>query len=387
MELGMILGTFGLGTIDENLQRLLEGMSQFPESSLLGTVQSWAKLIGLGCALGVGSYECYMMILGRRGMDVMKILHIIIISLCISLSSWICEAAKQPGLSLGNAARDVALAENLEVDYWAAEVEDAQTQYLKVLDQIKLKADLQKEADNRTWYQIYFDFAIGGVVSGLGTENIEEMVDNTKNMFQKAAITVETKITQWINIIIKYICELLFQVSYYGFLLAQSIFMNILAVFCPIAFALSLAPPFRSAWSQWLSKYLSLSLWGFVIYMILYYVCFIMKYSLQLDYDAYFSWTLDSMINSETLDFNKVKTIGMQGIGTTIMYAVSLLVGVFLLKFVPEVSSWLIPGGVSSGFGGPQNSAMGVAQNAANKGRDLANTIGTTAGKNLGFIK
>ena len=43
------------------------------------------------------------------------------------------------------------------------------------------------------------------------------------------------------------------------------------AMFAPIMFALSIVPPWSNAWSQWISKYLSLSLWGFVTYMCLYY--------------------------------------------------------------------------------------------------------------------
>ena len=62
-------------------------------------------------------------------------------------------------------------------------------------------------------------------------------------------------------------------------LVAQRIFMAILMIFCPIMFALSLAPPWNSAWSQWMSKFLSLSLWGFVTYMCIYYIDFILLYT------------------------------------------------------------------------------------------------------------
>ena len=41
----------------------------------------------------------------------------------------------------------------------------------------------------------------------------------------------------------------------------------------------------------------------------------------------------------------------MQGIGSTCMYVVGLLVGAMLLKFVPELASWIVPGGASSSIG------------------------------------
>ena len=63
-------------------------METFPNVAVLGDAVSMAKALGLCLALCVGSYECWMMMLGRRGMDVMKLLRIIGISLCISSSSW-----------------------------------------------------------------------------------------------------------------------------------------------------------------------------------------------------------------------------------------------------------------------------------------------------------
>lgn len=56
-------------------------------------------------------------------------------------------------------------------------------------------------------------------------------------------MAAETKMSEWINDVIRFVGELIFQMSYYGILVAQRIFMAILMIFCPIMFALSLAPP------------------------------------------------------------------------------------------------------------------------------------------------
>ena len=92
MNLLFIPLTIGLPAIDESLEKLLTAMETFPNVAVLGDAVSMAKALGLCLALCVGSYECWMMMLGRRGMDVMKLLRIIGISLCISSSSWICSA-------------------------------------------------------------------------------------------------------------------------------------------------------------------------------------------------------------------------------------------------------------------------------------------------------
>ena len=90
MTLLSTLLTIGLPAIDESLDKLLVAMETFPNVAVLGDAVGLAKVIGLLLALCVGSYECWMMMLGRRGMDVMKLLRIVGISICISSSSWIC---------------------------------------------------------------------------------------------------------------------------------------------------------------------------------------------------------------------------------------------------------------------------------------------------------
>ena len=134
---------------------------------------------------------------------------------------------------------------------------------------------------------------------------------------------------------------------------SQRCFMTIMGIFCPVAFALSIVPPWANAWSQWISKYLSLSLWGVVIYIILYYVDYILLYCLQTDVKAY-----TTLLGNVDASWGQIGTLGLQGIGSTCFYAMGMLVGSWMLKFVPEVSSWLIPGGVSSSIG----SAMGGVQ-------------------------
>jgi hypothetical protein len=118
-------------------------------------------------------------------------------------------------------------------------------------------------------------------------------------------------------------------------------------------FALSIVPPWSSAWSQWISRYLSLSLWGFVTYICLYYIDFILMYNLTKDIEAY-SVLAAGQVNS----WSQIGALGLQGIGSNCMYAMGMLVGAYIIRFVPEVASWLIPGGVSSSAG---SAAGGVA--------------------------
>ena len=377
MTLLSILCTMGLPAIDQSLDKLLVAMEAFPNVAILGNTISFARMLGLLLALCVGSYECWIMMLGRRGMDVMKLLRIIGISMCISSSSWICSALQMPGKSLEATTKSMAMAKNKEVAALELKVAQKQGEYLErlraVQDSISTAKQVASIGEDANWWDklVY---------------NVENLGETINNYAQRAAVAAETKVSEWINDVIRFVGELIFQMSYYGILVAQRIFIAIMIVFCPIMFALSLAPPWNSAWSQWMSKFLSLTLWGFVTYMCLYYIDFILMYNLQEDLVAY-NHLLHGAVNS----WEQIGALGLQGIGSNCMYAMGMLVGAYIIRFVPEVSSWLIPGGVSSGAASPSGSvAMGAAMmggsaalKATNVTRNVAGSIGAQAGRNL----
>lgn len=377
MNLLTILCTMGLPAIDQSLDKLLVAMEAFPNVAILGDTISFARMLGLLLALCVGSYECWMMMLGRRGMDIMKLLRIIGISMCISSSSWICSALQMPGKSLEATTKSMAMAKNKEVAALELKVAQKQGEYLErlraVQDSISTAKQVASIGEDANWWDklVY---------------NVENLGETINNYAQRAAVAAETKVSEWINDVIRFVGELIFQMSYYGILVAQRIFIAIMIVFCPIMFALSLAPPWNSAWSQWMSKFLSLTLWGFVTYMCLYYIDFILMYNLQEDLVAY-NHLLHGAVNS----WEQIGALGLQGIGSNCMYAMGMLVGAYIIRFVPEVASWLIPGGVSSGAASPSGSvAMGAAMmggsaalKATNVTRNVAGSIGAQAGRNL----
>lgn len=354
----------GLPAIDQSLDKLLVAMEAFPNVAILGDTISFARMLGLILALCVGSYECWMMMLGRRGMDVMKLLRIIGISMCISSSSWICSALQVPGKSLEATTKAMAMAKNKEVAALELKVAQKQGEYLDrlraVQDSISTARQIAEIGEDANWWDklVY---------------NVENLGETINNYAQRAAVAAETKVSEWINDVIRFVGELIFQMSYYGILVAQRIFIAIMVVFCPIMFALSLAPPWNTAWSQWMSKFLSLTLWGFVTYMCLYYIDFILMYNLQEDLVAY-NHLLHGTVNS----WEQIGALGLQGIGSNCMYAMGMLVGAYIIRFVPEVASWLIPGGVSSGAGATSGAA--AVSTAAMAGSAAGTVVGMVAG-------
>ena len=217
--------TMGLPSIDESLDKLLVAMESFPKSAILGDTVGYARVLGLLLALCVGSYECWMMMLGRRAMDVMKLARIIALSMCITSSSWICSELQVPGKALENTTKAMAKAKNKQVAAMELKVAQKQAEYLKrlreVQDSVETAKQIQEIGQDAHWWDklIY---------------SMENLGSTINKYAQQAAVAAETKVSEWINDVIRFIGELIFQMTYYGILVAQRIFMTILAMFAPV---------------------------------------------------------------------------------------------------------------------------------------------------------
>lgn len=370
--------SFGMSLIDENLNALLAAMEDASPNFALGTIMTYAKTVGLCIALGVGANECYQMILGRRGMDVMKLLHIIIISICISSAGSIASMAGMPGKLLENAARGGLNGINDEIVAQENEIAQLQEQYVEAIREKFKKLEEAQHLENMQ--------QVDGTIDEIKAW-IAEKFYHLGNILKEMALMTETKLCEWISILLKFLAQVFFQAVTYGLLVCQRIFLHLLAAFAPLMFAMSLSPHYKAAWSQWLSKYISVSLWGFVTYTVLYYSFFIISYNLQLDKAAY-ETLLAGVSTSEDAG---VGAIGMQALGSTCMYIVGLLVGIKALSFVPEICSWLIPGGVASGAASSASSVAtagaGMAASGANAARHGVGSAATAALKYNGSIK
>ena len=256
-NVGCIFLTMGLPTLDPVMTSVLDYIHQ--HALFLGSWGGFAKSLGLILAMCVTSYECWMMMLGRRGIDVMKLFRIVGISLCIVSANAIADAVAAPGEQMGRVMKAQATRSHQRIDALEKHEAKLQSQYLDKLrahnDSLdrKRRAEAKLSEDSHWWEEVAY-----------AVKNMDNAVEQWA---KEAAVIAETKTAETINMLIRYIGEIIYQVVYFGMLLGQAFMMNVLKIFCPVAFALSIVPPWASAWSQWISKYVSLSLWAPLIYM------------------------------------------------------------------------------------------------------------------------
>lgn len=380
----------GIGLIDETLEDLLNYMRtqgdmwNALEADILGT----ARVLGLLLAYCMAAYYAWEMMLGRKGLDVMKLLRILAISFCITFSPQLCQALASPGFKLEAQARSIASESSTMVDAKLDELRDVQAQYEKKQDEAgwdNMKA---------IWAAASKDDSETSYWSAIATtwSTITDWVSDNPmtKIFKNATDWLTSLVVEFVQWLIRFIGEIIFQFMYFGLFLAQAVIMKVLALFCPIAFALSLAPPFRNAWSQWIGKYVSVSLWGCLIFIALIYVNHILAYTVGLDIAQY-----KAALNQPIVDSSKSLSLFLSSsLGSTCMYVMGLCAGAYTLKFVPELASWLIPGGVSSGLGAAGASsgsnvvgsvgAIGGMAVGAGVGAAVAGPMGVAVGSQIG---
>lgn len=332
---------WGFGTIDSYLYDLIKQTKNFA-SNIDWNFVGVAKAIGGAACLIVVAMECYMMMMGKRAIDVLKLLRIIGISIAISFSGTITQALDAIGTKLAEATESKAMAAYEHLKNAESEALAESTRFGVSNIENGQKLEQQKKAKEE-------DLKTGSAAqeeSGFW-DSVGDAVNSVVNLGSQVIVSVLQVVVQMINTILRWISILLFQVFYYGLLVGNVCFLSILAAWAPVSFALSLIPAYKSAWVQWLSKYLSVAMWPFVANWVVAFSFSIFEYGVTRSKMIF--QQLNNSANAGESIANLLYSIDGQ-IAAIVIYILGVLIGAYLLSMVPEVASWLIPGGTSSGF-------------------------------------
>lgn len=356
--------------MDDSLEGVFKTISNL--STTFGDASGVAKALAAVIALIVGAGEAYLMMIGRRGIDVMKLLRIVIIAVAISNSGPLVGAVRS--IFIGNGAtmdqgiegvfKKQLEAQDKEISKLFAEV--ALKRYSLYTDITELRKKLKETETQAMLDQSLWDKAVGAV-----KEIGEKVFDATVGAISQVVYTSLSGQTLFVQKIVCWIAETAYQVAYYGILIGQRIFLSVMALFFPIALALSLAPAYRNAWSQWLSRYLSLCLWSVVLFMVMYVINECIKAGLQQDLNELNKLT-NEMAQKGVFGGVEGLALGLWNNWGEMMFSVATyFIGFFIIKMIPEVCSWLIPAGMSSGWansmGQLSQSTLMLAANSAYK--------------------
>ena len=159
-NVGCIFLTMGLPTLDPVMTSVLDYIHQ--HALFLGSWGGFSKSLGLILAMCVTSYECWMMMLGRRGIDVMKLFRIVGISLCIVSANAIADAVAVPGEQMGRVMKAQATRSHQRIDALEKHEAKLQSQYLDKLrahnDSLdrKRRAEAKLSEDSHWWEEVAY---------------------------------------------------------------------------------------------------------------------------------------------------------------------------------------------------------------------------------------
>lgn len=303
--------------IDNSMLYLIEGLGN-TISELFGSFIGISTVLAGTFALIFLGIESYKMMMGETELRVNTILRPFLIGLVIMLWVPFLGVIDAPCNALTQAGKEI-------FENQVQTVNQLQRTRAAVADSITMKIVKQssesEEAEALTTDQ---------EVHRLGIR-LDGIVDKIQNL----GIYVVGKIRQILFNFFETIMITIWQAIVYLIMFLGMIFFKaVLAIVGPLAFAFSLLPSWRDAWSSWISRYISVSLYGFLAYIELAVSMAIIQYGIEDDIDVL------TQANLEDEAFT-LFTCFQSGFHNNFIPA--LIVSAIGLLLIPKVAEWIIP--------------------------------------------
>ena len=344
-------------------------MEEFLDDNLLSIVTSlqlffskyYTNFISIGQAIGgtmclvIVAQEAYQMMQLKKGIDVLALLRPILLSLVLANWTSFTMALRQPFVGEGNsvegwAKNGIYKREKLAVDQLHEQRWKIQLSQYTVLQDARAKADAADEAMQE-------DKSLIGEIYGTVEDFFEKVVDLTKtrlNMKNTFFAWIFEKLIDFIAMLIWNCCVLL---TFF----AREIGLGIMTITGPITFGMSVLPVWKDAWASWVSRYISLCLYGFVAYVVMAAALQLFKYGIEVDIKR---MSTPGIVFTDFMNFNGLYVL------------MGAVVGGFGLRMVPEIVTWIVPANSGMAISHFVGGVMGAGQKAvATAGKAVAATV------------
>ena len=327
-----------------------------------------AGAVMLGQAIGGFGALCYMGYLGwqmqegARPWEVTPMIRPTIIAFILMYWGAFTNMIQYPLQSL--AEPGIALFQDIEQDANDLRIErfKKQNQILEIL--IKTQAEeeakqetldkLEKKADD-SWFDI----------------DVDKLLSPAKEWYMK----MEFKIQKTLSEIIEAVSLTILRVCTYLIFFIQKIWSYVLLVLGPIAVGMSLIPGFENSFNNWVTKFININLYTFIIYTIINIGQQLIMSGYQMELDRY-ALIIDS---SGVADMNTLR-VYVQNSGmmyTALFPCVAYIITGMGILMVPSIADSI----VSAGGAGIMSKGKAAGGTVASVGRAAtAATVGGAAG-------
>jgi hypothetical protein len=321
--------------LDQDILNLIEGL--YDTMSLRH--ERYVAFAQMLCALFMFLFfamESYKMMVGDKKLEVMPLLRPFALSLVVMFWGSFVDIIKTPAEFLTQAERS-AFYKSMQ------RLEQESRQRYALIDEIGQKL-VETSADTERAAQQVNNTETGDFF-GLG-ESLDTLWNNIKGYY----LIVVSKMRYVGHQLIEYVAVTFFQVCTYVVFFLQAIFGAILIILGPIAFSFSILPGFRDAYLNWIARFISVSLYSVIAYLVLNMAIEVVRLGIMQELAA-----LNQVKDNPDAFVMYVATSS----GSMGSFIAAILVAAIGMLTIPSISTWIVS---TSGATNAMRTAGGVMQ-------------------------
>lgn len=368
---------FGINLLEEEIDDVIFRTNEFlTTDTFIGSQGPFWWLVQMSMALSViftlifYSSMGYRMILKHEPLDVMKLFRPFAISLVLTfwypptktgmaggnVNDCILDYLAFVPNAIGSYTHDLYEAEAVQVEGRAADVQ-------------RLMYQLRQDASDPMSSILLAFKAVGNLAQESSVQNMADAdaLLQQEQMISKAQITtLISGIIQLLDQIIMFAALVIFRIGWWSTIYAQQILLGLLTIFGPIQWAFSLLHKFENAWMKWIMRYLTVHLYGAMLYFVGFYVLLLFDIVLNIQYNDLAAVVAD---NEATMSYVKNSFFS-----TGYLMAASC-VAVKCLSMVPDLAAWILPEGEAV------MSVRAFSEGVTNSLKSSMHSMGSTAAR------
>lgn len=305
--------------IDNYILDLMNGMFLTLQDSLNVFIADAQALMAIFMILYFAN-KAYGMMVADQPLEIMSLLRPFGLALVVIFWGHFVDLINIPGQVITNTSRAM-------FDDQVEEVDAIQLHRLELINQVgqsliamsaeveEVKAGVEQEGEESVgWFGI----------------DLTDMLKSIAGYY----IIIMAKMRFYVVQLIESAVITLFQAMTYLVFFLQIIFASIMIILGPFSFAFSILDGFRDAYIQWIARYISVSLYAAIAYIIMSLSMVLVKYGMEQEVSI-----LTEVVKSEVATFAYVTAADGSG---TYFLMVSLIVGALAMLSVPVISTWIV---------------------------------------------
>lgn len=311
----------GFELVDEHLLDVIQNLVIFCRKYFSGFITA-GQALGALMSIFVVAGEAYKVMVKQKGFDVLAIMRPIAIAIVIA--NWIPFTD-----AIGAVPR--------LMESYAQGIFEKEHREIKTLREIRTTA-AENIKERTTKARAAADLAEKQIANGNIFERLMEMGDDMLNTISDQLYSFGTIMQAQVNQVLEEwvmkIGEFFWQIQVYLLFFIKEVFAGILVITGPITFGLSVLPIWKDAWSQWVARYISVLLYGFVGFFVLAAALQLVKYGVRYDTE---------ILNTANSTQEAFAAYSKSSVVTALFHFITLIVGGLAIKMVPELATWIIP--------------------------------------------